>query len=187
MLAGVTPDEALERLLEGSRRYAGGAPEAPHRDAGRRKQQAKGQTPFAVILGCADSRVPPEIVFDQGIGDLFDVRVAGNTAADDVTIGSIEFGLRVLGCPLLVVLGHEQCGAVKAALDPSSVSGAVAALLPPILPAVAAARTRDDVVAAAVRGNVHNQVAALRQTFPDVTVVGLVYDLHTGQVELLTR
>ena len=183
----MTPDEAVERLLEGNRRFASGAPEAPRRDADRRREQAEGQTPFAVVLGCADSRVAPELVFDQGIGDLFTVRVAGNTAADDVTVGNVEFGVRVLGCPLVLVLGHEQCGAVKAALDPSAVSGAMAALLPPILPAVEAARGEDDVVAAAVRGNVRNQVAALRQTFPDVDAAGALYDLHTGQVELLTR
>jgi len=183
----MTPDEALQRLLDGNRRFVSDAPEGPHRDPDRRMQQAEGQTPYAVVLGCADSRVAPEIVFDQGIGDLFTVRVAGNTAADDITIANVEFGVRVLGCALVVVLGHEQCGAVKAALEPDSVSGAMASLLPPILPAVEAARGEDDVMAAAVRGNVRNQVAALRQTFADVNVLGAVYDLHTGQVDVLTR
>ena len=139
----MTSDQALARILQGNERYVNGRAEGAGRDEGRRKEQADGQTPFAVILGCADSRVPPEILFDEGIGDLFVVRVAGNTAADDVTLGSLEFGIAVLGCPLLVVLGHEQCGAVKAALEVVAegrqVGGHLGSLVRPIVPVCVAA------------------------------------------------
>ena len=189
----MTADEALARLLEGNERYASGTAEGPGRDEHRRTEQADGQTPFAVILGCADSRVPPEIVFDQGIGDLFDVRVAGNTAADDVTLGSLEFAVAVLRVPLLVVLGHETCGAVKAAVDSvverTGVYGHLVHLVRPIVPAVEAAQATQpgDLVDAAVKENVRRQVAALAQTFPIATVVGAQYGLHSGRVEIVSR
>jgi carbonic anhydrase len=180
----VTADEALARLLDGNERYAAGRSAGPGRDERRRKEQAGGQTPFAVILGCADSRVPPEIVFDQGIGDVFVVRVAGNTAADDVTLGSIEFGASVLGCALVLVLGHERCGAVTAAINAVAhgrrPEGYLAALVDPILPAV---EGRD--LEAAVKANVRRQVAALAELFPGTTVAGGVYALAAGTVELL--
>lgn len=183
----MTADEALERLLAGNKRFASGTSEAPRRDEDRRRQQAEGQTPFAVILGCADSRVPPEILFDQGIGDLFPVRVAGNIAVDDVTLGSIEFGVAVLGCPLLLVLGHESCGAVKAAVE-GGATGYLSALVTPIVPAVETVRNEaGDVVGAAVDENVRRQAGLLSETFPGVTVVGARYDLHTGEVTVLTR
>jgi carbonic anhydrase len=182
--AGVTPDEALERLLEGNRRFVAGAPEAPGRDADRRRQQAEGQTPFAVVVGCSDSRVPPEILFDQGIGDLFVVRVAGNVVVDEVTLGSIEFGVAILACPLVLVLGHEECGAVRAAVVAAAdgePSGAhLGALVDAVLPAV----TGDD-VDAAVRANVRRQVALLKETFPQAEVVGARYALESGRVELV--
>jgi carbonic anhydrase len=181
----VTADEALVRLLEGNRRYAAGRLEGPGRDERRRKQQAEGQTPFAVILGCADSRVPTEIVFDQGIGDLFVVRVAGNTAVDHVTLGSLEFAVSILQCPLLVVLGHEKCGAVKATVDAvvkgERPAGHLAALVDPILPAV---EGRD--LDTAVKENVRRQVAKLAETFTSTTVVGAEYGLYSGRVELVS-
>ncbi len=180
-------DEALARLMDGNARYTGGRATGPNRDEGRRQEQAEGQTPFAVVLACADSRVAPELIFDQGIGDLFVVRVAGNTAAEEVTLGSIEFGVSVLGCPLLMVLGHESCGAVKAAVD-GGAEGHLAALVAPIVPAVDAVRGEaDDVIAAAVDENVRRQIAALAETFPSVTVVGARYDLHTGAVSLVEQ
>ena len=182
----MTADEALERLLEGNRRFASGSPVAPRRDEQRRTEQAENQTPFAVILGCADSRVPPEIIFDQGIGDLFPVRVAGNIAVEDVTLGSIEFGVAVLGCPLVMVLGHERCGAVTAAVDAAAngtrPEGYLAALVDPILPVVTAGRGIDE----AVKENVRRQVVALTDAFPTTQVVGAVYGLHSGRVEILT-
>jgi carbonic anhydrase len=188
----VTADEALARLLDGNKRYVEGRPEGPGRDEGRRKQQAEGQTPFAVILGCADSRVPPEVVFDQGIGDLFVVRVAGNTAADEMTLGSLEFAVLVLHCPLLMVLGHEKCGAVSATVDSvvggNELHGHIAALAHPIAPAVEAARRThsDDLVDAAVKENVRQQVATLTKTFAATSVVGAQYGLHSGAVEVVS-
>jgi carbonic anhydrase len=187
----VTGDEALALLLEGNERYATGRADGPRRDDRRRKEQATGQTPFAVILGCADSRVPPEIVFDQGIGDLFVVRVAGNTAADDVTLGSLEFAVAILGCPLLLVLGHSQCGAVHAAVqvvvERTGLYGHLAHLVRPIVPAVETARATDpeEVLDAAVKENVRRQVAFLTGTFKNAAVVGAEYALHSGQVELV--
>jgi carbonic anhydrase len=189
----VTADEALARLLEGNERYATGGAQGLGRDEGRRVEQAEGQTPFAVILGCADSRVPPEIIFDQGIGDLFVIRVAGNTGVDDMTLGSLEFAVSALHIPLLMVLGHEQCGGVKAAVDVvvdrTGVYGHLVHLVRPIVPAVEAARASqpDDLIDAAVKENVRRQVATLSQTFPAAEVVGARYDLHSGRVELVSR
>jgi carbonic anhydrase len=189
----VTAEEALAILLEGNERYAAGHAEGPGRDDGRRTQQAEGQTPFAVILGCADSRVPPEIVFDQGIGDLFVIRVAGNTGVDDMTLGSLEFAVSALHIPLLVVLGHSECGGVKAAVDVvverTGVYGHLVHLVRPIIPAVEAAQASqpEDLVDAAVKENVRRQAASLTQTFPSTTIVGAQYDLHSGRVELVSR
>jgi carbonic anhydrase len=182
--AAVTGEEALARLIEGNKRYADGQAQGPRRDSARRAEQAEGQTPFAVILTCADSRVPPEIVFDQGIGDLFVVRVAGNTANNDVTLGSIEFAVSVLHCPLVVVLGHEKCGAVTAALD-AAVNGQrpgrhLAALIDPIRPAVQSGE-----LDAAVEENVRLQVAHLATAFPAPQVAGAVYALASGRVDLV--
>ncbi|HEY4484757.1 MAG TPA: carbonic anhydrase, partial [Nitrospiria bacterium] len=113
---GLNPDKALTMLMEGNARYVEGKMLHPNQAADRMGELAKGQHPFAVILGCADSRVPPEIVFDQGLGDLFVLRVAGNIA-DDAVIGSIEYAVEHLGTTLVFVLGHERCGAVSAAVE----------------------------------------------------------------------
>jgi len=101
------PNEALEKLIQGNQRFVAGQNTHPNIDETRRNQVASGQTPFAVILGCADSRVPPETIFDQGLGDLFSVRVAGNTL-DDIILGSVEYATKVLHSPLIVVLGHQK-------------------------------------------------------------------------------
>ena len=189
----MTADEALERLLAGNARFVSGTPEHPRRDEARRAEQAGGQTPVAAVLSCSDSRVPPEIVFDQGIGDLFVVRIAGNTAADDITLGSLEFAIAVLGCPLLLVLGHEECGAVKATVDSvvhsKEVHGHLAALVRPIVGAVDAVRTAspEALLDAVVKENVHRQVGSLAESFPAVTVVGARYDLHTGSAAVVSR
>lgn len=113
----ITPDDTVCRLAEGNRRFAAGTQDHPRSGPDRRREVRAGQHPFAVILACADSRVPPEIVFDQGIGDLFVIRVAGNVL-DDTVIASVQYALSHLGCRLVVVLGHENCGAVTAALQP---------------------------------------------------------------------
>ncbi len=113
----VIPEDALLRLAEGNRRFATGTQDHPRSGPDRRREVRAVQRPFAVILACADSRVPPEIVFDQGIGDLFVIRVAGNVL-DDTVIASVQYALTHLGCRLVVVLGHENCGAVTTSLQP---------------------------------------------------------------------
>ena len=118
----VPPAEAISRLKEGNERYTRGNPQHPHESSEERTQLAKSQHPFAVVLGCADSRVPPEIVFDQGLGDLFVLRVAGNVI-DDHSLGSIEYAVDHLAVRLIVVLGHQRCGAVKAAKETIAAKG----------------------------------------------------------------
>jgi carbonic anhydrase len=111
-----TPDQALQRLLEGNQRYVAAKPSYPNLTVDRRTQLAQGQHPFSIVFSCVDSRVPPELVFDRGLGDLFVIRTAGHTL-DDAVLGSIEYGVAELNIPLIVVLGHEKCGAVKATLE----------------------------------------------------------------------
>jgi carbonic anhydrase len=176
-----------------------GRAEHPRADPERRAQQAGGQTPFAVVVSCADSRVPPELVFDQGIGDLFVARVAGNTVADPSVLGSVEYAVAYFHCPLVVVLGHEACGAVTAAVDVVTngvrLDGALPELVAPILPSVEAVRDAlGDVVDAAVRENVRRTAAELRTgnspvtaavRAGDVAVVGAYYGLRTGRVDFI--
>jgi carbonic anhydrase len=128
--------EAQKKLEVGNLRFVSGKPEHPRQDQVRRDETSPSQAPFAVILGCADSRVPDEIVFDQGIGDLFVVRVAGNIVSPE-SVGSLEYGTEVLGASLIVVLGHENCGAVKAAIEGKALPGSISYFVEPIKPAVA--------------------------------------------------
>jgi len=114
--------ETLELLLEGNRRYVEDRRKSPNQSANRRLELTKGQSPHSIVLGCSDSRVPPEIIFDQGLGDLFVIRVAGNVV-DDIVLGSIEYAAEHLGSSLLMVLGHSDCGAVKAAMDDTELDG----------------------------------------------------------------
>ncbi len=195
------PDQALKRLQAGNQRFVAGRLDHPGREDVRRAEQAETQTPFAAILGCSDSRVPPEIVFDEGIGDLFPVRVAGNTGDDDIVLGTIEYGAVVLKCVLVVVLGHENCGAVKAAVDQvvngNVPPGHIEGVLKPIIPAVEAARATSptDLVHAAMLENIRLQVAHLKTSQPllaplvaagTVNVVGAEYNLTTGKVDLVS-
>ncbi len=132
----INADEALHLLLAGNERFAAGKPEHPHTDLSRVESTAKnGQAPFAAVLSCADSRVPVETVFDRGVGDLFVVRVAGNVA-DSGTLASVEYAAEHLHTPLVVVMGHTQCGAVKAAVDNAQLDGSLPALIDLIRPAV---------------------------------------------------
>ncbi len=124
----LTPDAAVEELIQGNKRFATQKTKQPNRGSFRLREVAKGQKPFAAILGCADSRVPAEIVFDQGLGDLFVVRVAGNVATPE-EIGSLEFGTAVLGTKAILVLGHTACGAVKATLEDKPVPGKIGSIL----------------------------------------------------------
>jgi carbonic anhydrase len=194
-MAGVSPDEALKTLMEGNARYMASHPEHPDQSAERRETVAKSQHPIAVVLGCSDSRVAPELVFDQGLGDLFTIRVAGNVA-DDAVVASIEYAVEHLGATLVMVLGHERCGAVVAAVDlvkdGGTAPGHLAALIDPIRPAVAQANAQGgDVVDTAVIANVGNVTAQLKLSEPvlaemihheKIKVVGARYDLETGEV-----
>ena len=143
----LTPDQAIARLAAGNRRFVQGKLRHPRREGPRRARVAEGQAPFAVVLGCADSRVPPEIIYDEGLGNLFVVRIVGNTATDPYVLGSVEYGSAELGAVAIVVLGHEGCGAVKAAIDVAQngtqLPGDIGAFVAPIVPIAAAAHPDD--------------------------------------------
>jgi carbonic anhydrase len=184
-----TPEDALRELLAGNQRFVEGRIMAPHRNMARLKEVAPKQTPFAAFLGCADSRVPIEIVFDQGFGDLFPVRVAGNVVTPEVT-ASLEFGTLVLGAKVLFVLGHSACGAVTATMKGDAVPGQISSLYQHIAPAADAANGDID---AAIAGNVRLQMRLLKRS-PVVAqlekegklvVVGGVYDLASGRVTMV--
>ena len=191
---GVGADEALARLLEGNKRFVEMKLAHPDQDAGCRTALSKGQQPFAVILGCSDSRVPPEVVFDQGLGDLFVVRVAGNVT-DDIGVASLEYAVEHLGSRLIVVLGHERCGAVTAAVKGGEFPGHLPALMTALKPAVEkGAGGPGDVVDATVLANVALVAEQLRESKPilaelvekgEIKIVGARYDLDTGAVELV--
>ena len=185
-----------QRLIEGNARFVGGKPQHPHQDAAHRTETASGQKPFAIIVGCADSRTAPELLFDQGIGDIFTVRLAGNIA-DDAALGSIEFAVAKLGTRLIVVLGHEKCGAVSAAVDAvkggPAVPGHIGAIVEAIKPAAASVHGKSgDEVDNAVRANVRNVVEHLKKASPilapylrsgELSIMGARYDLDDGKVE----
>jgi carbonic anhydrase len=195
------PDEVLRKLLEGNKRFMKGETTAPRRKPEDFAKLAEGQTPLAVIVGCADSRVPPEILFDQGVGDLFVVRVAGNvvSGAGATVKGSIEYAVAELNVSLVMVLGHTQCGAVKAAVkhirDEDAPPGAIAELVNTIKPAVAKAKGQaGDALENAIKANVGLGVERLKSLEPilagpvkkgRVKVVGGVYDLRTGGVTVI--
>lgn len=182
-----TPAEALRLLAEGNRRFVSGSITAPNRNMARLREVAPRQTPFAAFLGCADSRVPIEIVFDQGFGDIFVTRIAGNVA-DPAIIGSLEFGTLVLGAKVLYVLGHTRCGAVQATAAGAEVPGQISTLYQHIRPATKAAKGD---VEAAIRENVRLQAGILAEASPVISrlvkeekllIAGGVYDLSTGVV-----
>jgi carbonic anhydrase len=197
---GPLADEVLQRLLEGNQRFVKGETTSPRRSPGDFRPLAEGQHPMAVIVGCADSRVSPELLFDQGIGDLFVIRVAGNvvSGAGTPVKGSIEYGVAELGVSLVMVLGHTECGAVKAAIrhmnDRDPLPGALGLLVNSIRPAVAKTKGMPgDPLDNAIRANVGIGVKQLRSLQPIVApavkrgrvkVVGAVYDLRTGGVTL---
>jgi carbonic anhydrase len=182
-----TPAEALAALVEGNRRFVDGRTIAPHRDFARLREIAPKQAPFAAFLGCADSRVPVEIVFDQGFGDIFVSRIAGNIAVAE-QIASLEFGTAVLGAKVLYVLGHTACGAVAATMAGAEVPGQISALYYHIRPATRIANGNLD---KAIIENVRNQALSLREGSTVINrlvragtllVLGGVYDLNSGKV-----
>lgn len=187
-------DAVLAELKAGNQRHVKAQYQHPHETTARREELAQGQHPQAVVLACADSRVAPEIVFDQGLGDLFVVRVAGNVAPD-AEIASIEYAVEHLHTPLVVVMGHQSCGAVGAAIAGGEAPGHLPELLAAIRPAVEKAKTMTgDLSINAVRVNVEMVVDKLRTSEPvlaeavkakKLKVVGAVYSLSTGSVTWL--
>lgn len=199
------PHRVIHHLQQGNQRFVTGHLEHPRREPARRVVVAGGQRPYATVLACADSRVPPELLFDEGLGDLFVVRTAGHVV-DTSVLGSIEYAVEHLHTPLVVVLGHQACGAVAAALGEDPHPGHLASLLESIRPAAELARhmggaDRDEPAAGAllqrsVMLHVRRSVEALRRRSPvirereeqgGVAVVGAVYDLHRGVVGFLSR
>ncbi len=218
----VSPAEAISRLKEGNGRFTAGNPQHPHESvderkymaadsyenagmislgmtseqaAKRRAELAKSQHPFAIILSCSDSRVPPEIVFDEGLGDLFIVRVAGNVLNDE-GLGSIEYAVDILGARLIVVLGHQSCGAVDAAMKTVAAKGKapghIQSLVTAIKPVVDSTPKGD--LDTMIKANVKHVVDTLRSSTPilkarvdsgDVQVIGGYYTLDTGAVTFL--
>lgn len=189
-----TAEEALWLLKAGNARYRSSHAIHPHQGAARRQEISTAQHPFAQVLTCSDSRVTPEIIFDEGLGDLFVVRVAGNIV-DDAVRGTIEYGAEHLDIPLVVVLGHQNCGAVTAAVKAEEAHDHILNLMDHIFPAVVEARQLPgDLVANAVRLNVERGVEELRASWPTlyrmslagkIRIVGAVYSLDAGKVEWL--
>jgi carbonic anhydrase len=200
----MTADEALARLIEGNARYVADDPIPQDLSRARRLEVARAQFPFATLVGCSDSRVGPEQLFGAALGDIFIVRTAGNNVGTN-GMGSIEFSVAQLGVPLIVVLGHERCGAVGAAVkvvtDDLQLAGSMGKMIEPIIPAVLHAQRGlpdyGDLLDAAVRENVRRMVRRLRtasepllmepQAAGRLKVVGAYYDLDTGTVEFFDR
>ncbi len=198
MFHTISSADALQRLLEGNRSYAADeAPEAMHAHAVKRRHLIAEQRPFAAVLGCSDSRVPIEIIFNQTLGDLFVIRIAGNILSDHV-IGSVEYAIETFGCPLVLVLGHSNCGAVTAAVDAvrngSKPISRIATLVEAIRPSVALVQDQSDLLEAAIAQNVRDVTQTLALTQPIIAdarengrlaVVGAEYHLATGLVSVL--
>ena len=187
----VSADDAQKMLIEGNKRFVSDKNVTPDITLPRRTELAKGQHPFAVIVSCSDSRVPPEHVFNQGLGNLFVVRVAGNVL-DAIELGSVEYAVEHLGAKLIVVMGHEKCGAVKAAVDGSEVPPNIQAIAAKIQPAVAAAKAKhaDNVYEEAADLNVGNMVDVLKhdpviEHIKGIKIVGAKYHLESGQVDFI--
>lgn len=201
--SGLTPAQALTRLAEGNRRFVSDQRNEADLSTRRRLEIAKGQAPFAALVGCADSRVGPEHLFEAGLGELFIVRTAGNYV-DDAGFGSLAYAVAMLGVPLIVVLGHERCGAVDAAtrlvVGNAQLPPSLTRMVRPILPAVIDARAAaagPDLLDAAIHMNVRHVARTLRQTTDaliadplksgKLLVVGAYYDLDTGAVDFFDR
>ena len=200
----MTPAQALAKLKQGHEDFLNDKPTLKTaRDSDRRLAIARAQVPFAVLVGCSDSRVPPELLFDTGLGELFIVRNAGNTI-DTVAMGSIQYAVQVLNVPLILVLGHERCGAVDAAVSvvekntvfPGSIGQMVEPIIPAVLKAKAMGAAGDELLDGAVRENVRRTVERLRTGEPTLAdpikagklmVVGARYDLDDGKVDFFIQ
>ena len=185
--------QAIQLLLEGNQRFVAGKLEHPNQTPARRDEVAKGQHPFASVLACSDSRTPPETIFDRGLGDIFTVRVAGNVA-DKVVIESLDYSVKHLGVRVVMVLGHRRCGAVIAAVAGHEEEGDVGPMLSELRPAVAASKGQaGDPVENAVRENVKLVMKNLATSAElsamvksgELKIVGGIYDLDTGTIEML--
>jgi len=185
---------ALEKLMDGNERYQATNQTYPHQTTDRRQTLLNSQKPFAVILGCADSRVPPELIFDRGLGDLFVIRVAGQVV-DDAVLASVEFAVTVLDTPLVMVLGHSQCGMVEATISGEELPGSLSKLAVAIQPAVASAKEQPgNLVDNAIKTNTNMTAGQLLTRSPllkqaaaaeQVKIVAALYKLDSGVVELL--
>ena len=197
----LSPEEGRKRLEAGNARYMAGDSTHPDQSVDRRDGVAKTQAPFAAILSCADSRVPPEVVFDQGLGDLFVVRSAGQVI-DHAVLGSLQYGVEHLKTPLLVVLGHSGCGAVKATVEAiekkskptgTDIDALVAAIRPAVIEAEETGADESNLVSVSIDINVERIVEHLKtvailseaSTLRKVKIIGAVYSLETGQVNWL--
>lgn len=193
----MSPNEALALLRDGNLAFLNDEPIMPPLDRDTRLRLAAGQSPFAAYVSCSDSRVPPELLFGRGLGELFIVRNAGNTL-DTAALGSLEFAVSVLGVPLIVVMGHEGCGAVQAAVsvvkDQARFPGNIGKMIQPIIPAVLEADLSEGTgIESAVRQNVRRVVRELRddasplflqaQAEENLIVVGAYYELGSGKVD----
>jgi carbonic anhydrase len=192
----ITPDDAFAELMEGNKRFVEHQAKNPHRSVERLAQVAKGQSPFAAAINCSDSRVPTELIFDCGFGDIFVVRNAGNVVTPE-EIGSLEFGTLILGAKVLMVMGHQNCGAVKATLKGQGVPGSISSVVEKIEPAVKQYKGLQNDKQAfkeAVEANVRFQLNKLKSSViindlvreGKLKVVGGYYDLDTGAVSIVS-
>jgi len=186
--------EAKQLLTDGNNRFTAGSFAAKDLSSARRQELLAGQKPFAIIVSCSDSRVPPELLFDQALGDLFVVRAAGNVV-DPVAVGSVEYAVEHLGSPLIVVMGHEKCGAVKATVAGGEAPGSIGAIVAKIKPSVdkvkAAGVTGDELAEKSADENVQAVIAELEKSpivkhFVEsgkLTITGAKYHIGSGQVQ----
>ena len=187
-------EQTIQKLLEGNKRFCHAKQTHPNQDGERRLELGKGQKPFAVIVGCSDSRVSPEIIFDQGLGDLFIIRVAGNIV-DDIALGSVEYAVEHLGTRLVVVLGHSKCGAVTATLQGGHAPGHVRSIVEAIKPSIDKAKDLPgDLTDNTIRMNARRVADEIRVSQPilaemvasgKIAVVSAYYDLDSGEVAVL--
>lgn len=195
-LAAISPDDALNELIEGNKRFFSAKSKHTHWEEEARLLKSGTQTPLAIILGCSDSRVPPEIIFDQGLGDLFVIRVAGNVIGD-IELSSIEFGVSKFKIPLIIVLGHQECGAVQTVLKQSENASGLYAIYPLIASAIAQCKnqnTKDKLINAIhcnIRGSMQTLIttpllaSAIKEN--KLQVVGGYYDFKSGKVSLVPQ
>lgn len=186
--------EIIQKLLDGNSRFAAGTAVKPNQNQKRRSELTSAQHPEAIVLSCSDSRVAPEIIFDQGLGDLFIIRTAGHVI-DDIALASIEYAAEHLHVSVIIVLGHKSCGAVKATIDGHELPGHLNSLTKAIAPAVESALNQDgDLFENAIKNNIKDTVAKLKSSEPilaelvknnKLTVVGAYYDLDSGAVSIV--